>query len=123
MKRRLEDEDHTKSSEVNNNGIICNEPPCDHEYVSLDLFHAHVNQYHDNVCDACGMNLVTQRILDLHLEECHNPFLATIGTYNCWERQCDAHFESHTLRIEHLKKVHLYPDNYDFNIVYMGYKP
>ncbi|SCU84438.1 LADA_0D01684g1_1 [Lachancea dasiensis] len=122
MKRRLERQDGPQTTaKPRKNGVVCNEPPCANDYVSLELYSSHVSQFHDNVCCACGKNFVYQRILDLHLEECHDPFRDSDSQLKCWHAKCRDQFPTHALRIEHLQRTHHYPSSYDFDIIYKGY--
>lgn len=101
--------------------IICQQPPCANESMPIELYPSHVEQYHDYRCESCQKNLVNEMLLELHLEECHNPFhLGTEMQLRCFESQCSEKFASHSERTEHLQIVHQYPSNFDFGIIQSG---
>ncbi|CCC71784.1 hypothetical protein NCAS_0I01160 [Naumovozyma castellii] len=129
MKRKWAEEEvvgTTAEDEDNDNStsrILCNEPPCVNNLIPLDSYPLHVSQFHDNICTKCDANLVTQYLLELHLVECHNPFVSSSHQpLHCFEKDCSQVFPTQMDRIDHLKNFHNYPDFYNFNIIYTGYK-
>lgn len=103
------------------NGIICNESPCDNNFILLEFYSSHVENYHNNRCDKCKQNFISNHILNLHLDECHNPFLTESDHLKCFEIQCNETFENHNERIDHLIKIHDYPSFFDFDMIFSGY--
>lgn len=124
MKRVNEDSDDEDKSGPhcgpNRVGITCWEHPCSNVYVPIELYTSHVQQYHDHCCAQCGKNLATDRLLNLHLEEMHNPFNADRARYHCFEELCKEDFETQRERIKHLIEAHNYPESFDFDIVRNG---
>lgn len=99
--------------------IICNQYPCVLNSVPLELYHLHIEQYHEYICEDCNINLTSKYLLDIHLEEIHNPFRKSL-IFLCFESNCLETFLSHYDRIMHLKKVHYYPASFNFDLVYKG---
>lgn len=103
------------------NGILCNEPPCRDNFIRLEFYSSHVENNHNNVCGQCSQNFITERILELHFDECHNPFNCMNSSLKCFEPQCQERFETHKERIQHLISNHGYPRFYDFDVIFSGY--
>lgn len=59
--------------------IICREPPiCNRtpsRFHDLETYENHHKQYHELVCLECKLHFPTERILALHIEERHDPFV------------------------------------------------
>src|SRR5208282_3445426 len=59
--------------------IICREPPlCNRNptrFKDLSSYETHHKQYHELVCLECKLHFPTERILLLHIEERHDPFV------------------------------------------------
>jgi hypothetical protein len=57
--------------------MTCSMPP--HREVlsfgSYQEYEVHYNKAHLNRCSACGKNLPSSHLLDIHFEECHDPFI------------------------------------------------
>ncbi|SCU92325.1 LAMI_0E09780g1_1 [Lachancea mirantina] len=121
--KRVADSSWEQRKELNKSvaPFWCNEPPCNGVNVPAELISMHVQQMHENVCEACGLNLINEWSLELHLSECHDPFRPAKGAFMCYEMNCDEHFENHLDRVQHLKDNHNYPDDYPFDFIYEGY--
>lgn len=102
------------------NTIICEEPPCTSSKIPIEIYLEHVQQYHEHRCEACGGNFVTERLLELHQDELHNPFDLRLPL-KCFEANCTQEFKTQDQRIHHLHVQHSYPDSFDFNVVSKGY--
>lgn len=125
LKRRTEslefNERYADKDSRETDGIICQVAPCHDIYVPIELYASHMTQYHDHRCEECGRNLVTECLLQLHLEELHNPFTSKSNLlYGCFEQHCVEKFKCHQDRIAHLKNVHGYPDGFHFDVVRNG---
>lgn len=103
------------------NGIICNESPCENNFILLEFYPSHVENYHNNRCSKCKQNFISNHILNLHIDECHNPFLNEFDNLKCFEVHCNETFENHNERIKHLIKKHDYPSFFDFDMIFSGY--
>jgi hypothetical protein len=61
------------------NAIICRERPlCNRNptrFKDLASYETHHKQYHELVCLECKLHFPTERILSLHIEERHDPFV------------------------------------------------
>ena len=111
----------SSNNSVVRNGIVCNEPPCKNNFILLEFYSSHVENYHNNRCDKCKQNFVSNHILYLHINECHNPFFNEFEKLKCFEIHCNETFENHSERINHLIKVHDYPPFFDFDMIFSGY--
>ncbi|CCH59088.1 hypothetical protein TBLA_0B02460 [Henningerozyma blattae CBS 6284] len=105
--------------------VICDETPCDNLAIALELYPSHVEQLHTFICSACTANLHDERILELHLEEFHNPLNPPqpdlsnpIKGLRCYEPNCYCRFLNHSHRVHHLRVDHYYPSSFNFDIVY-----
>ena len=59
-------------------GIVCRTPPCHKDppcFADIDAFERHHHQVHALACIECRLHFPTERILSLHLEERHDPFV------------------------------------------------
>ena len=86
----------------------------------IELYTEHVQQYHEHRCEACWGNFVTEKLLEIHQEECHNPFRQK-SSLRCFESNCVQEFNTQDQRIDHLLKEHNYPNTFDFYIIARGY--
>ena len=60
------------------NMIVCLEPPCHRRpryFPDLSSYEQHHKQFHTLVCLECHLHFPTERILSIHLEERHDPFV------------------------------------------------
>ncbi|KAG5419722.1 ZNF511 [Candida metapsilosis] len=110
-------------------------PPLECPYCSTiayghDGFQNHFLTFHEYQCLTCNKIFPSRYILDLHIDEYHNPFLKLqTGSserdhgsmlIRCLCESCDIQFTSSQLRIDHLINVHQYPETYPFNITSDG---
>ncbi|GAV53395.1 hypothetical protein ZYGR_0AI06790 [Zygosaccharomyces rouxii] len=100
--------------------IVCQEPPCFLNHVPIELYNEHAQQYHEHRCEACHGNFVTEKLLEIHQEEFHNPFRQK-STLRCFEPDCIQEFNTENQRIDHLRNEHNYPETFDFYIIARGY--
>lgn len=89
-KRGIDDEDDdfqddlkqikSENSASNLSAITCELPPlCSanpQSFSSLKLFESHYMKFHSMNCVQCGKTFPSERILDLHITENHDPFAA-----------------------------------------------
>ncbi|AAS51596.1 ADL324Wp [Eremothecium gossypii ATCC 10895] len=123
MPKRLRTEEYSCNQEDERSDsqvIVCNDPPCSGARISMHIYPSHVAEHHDNVCAACNKNMITERMLQLHLQELHDPFNSN-KALECYEADCMQQFQTHSKRREHLITVHEYPMNARLDIVYTGY--
>lgn len=113
----VQDEDYYVSNGYN---VICQEPPCTLSHVPIELYNEHVQQYHEHQCQACSGNFVTEKLLEIHQEEFHNPFNRNC-LLRCFEPECIQEFNTQEQRIDHLRSEHNYPETFDFDIIARGY--
>ncbi|TLS23199.1 uncharacterized protein PpBr36_05887 [Pyricularia pennisetigena] len=90
-----------------------------------DDYHAHYNKQHVNRCHECRKNLPSDHLLSVHIEECHDAFLAARRekgehTYSCFVEGCDRKCRDPSKRRRHLIDKHMYPPNFFFDVVRYG---
>ncbi|KAE8331874.1 hypothetical protein BDV39DRAFT_167730 [Aspergillus sergii] len=96
-------------------------------FPSYDDYEVHYKQTHVNRCTACGKNFPTDRFLDLHIEENHDPLIAAKKdrgekTYGCFIEDCERKCSTPQKRRMHLIDKHMFPkpQTYNFYIVNDG---
>ncbi|KAH8434629.1 uncharacterized protein LDX57_012271 [Aspergillus melleus] len=82
-------------------------------------------QTHVNRCSECGKNFPTGHFLSLHIEENHDPLVATRRergdkTYGCFIEDCEKKCSTPQKRRMHLIDKHMFPKTYNFYIVNDG---
>ncbi|OWB86659.1 binding protein [[Candida] boidinii] len=121
---------HATSTPSPTSSIKCTlTPKCIRENITLssqDQFEIHYLTNHSNICSVCHKRFPNERILELHIDENHNPFNALrisngdTRIYKCFIPDCDKICSSHKKRRLHLIDKHNYPKNYLFSIVDKG---
>ncbi|KAB8260845.1 hypothetical protein BDV32DRAFT_122251 [Aspergillus pseudonomiae] len=117
-------------SDTANSGIEvmqCSLPPHREtlSFPSYDDYEVHYKQTHVNRCTACGKNFPTDRFLNLHIEENHDPLIAAKKdrgekTYGCFIEDCERKCSTPQKRRMHLIDKHMFPKTYNFYIVNDG---
>lgn len=92
---------------------------------TYDEFEAHMLNYHHYICQECDRKLPSGFLLDLHIEENHDPFFdlkkdKDAQAYRCINKQCKGLFKSKEERKEHMVLEHAYPINYNFDLIDFG---
>ncbi|KAF7630126.1 hypothetical protein AFLA_010755 [Aspergillus flavus NRRL3357] len=77
------------------------------------------------VMHSCGKNFPTDRFLNLHIEENHDPLIAAKKdrgekTYGCFIEDCERKCSTPQKRRMHLIDKHMFPKTYNFYIVNDG---
>lgn len=135
MKKRKKensfDEESFTNTENFNLKIICEFSPCNRNSIILDnhdSYEMHILTYHSHVCLKCKKRFPSKNILELHIDENHNPFLKIQKengekVFKCFEffsNKCKKTFISAKKRKFHLIDKHGYPEDFDFKILYNG---
>ncbi|KAA8643089.1 hypothetical protein EYZ11_006175 [Aspergillus tanneri] len=94
-------------------------------FSSYEEYEVHYLQAHVNRCSECGRNFPTDRILNLHIEENHDPLTAEKRergekTYGCFIEDCERKCSTPQKRRMHLIDKHMFPKTYNFFIVNDG---
>lgn len=108
--------------------ILCTFDNCNSKntiFNTYDEFEAHILNYHHHICQECTRKLPSEFLLDLHIEENHDPFFEIkkdkgAHVYRCMNGQCKSSFKSKEERKEHMVLQHTYPVNYNFDLVDFG---
>ncbi|KAK9464872.1 hypothetical protein V1512DRAFT_267366 [Lipomyces arxii] len=101
----------------------CNASPT--HFTTSAQFEQHYIQAHSLLCSQCKRTFPSQRFLDLHLSESHDPFVAARRdrgekVYECFVEGCDKLCRNASRRRLHLIDKHGYPKEYMFNVVKYG---
>ncbi|KAH0494219.1 hypothetical protein TgHK011_000847 [Trichoderma gracile] len=88
-------------------------------------YEAHYHKFHTNRCIECRKNFPTNHLLEIHIEECHDP-LAKVArekgehTYSCFVEGCERKCMTPQKRRLHLIDKHMYPKNFFFAVTKEG---
>ncbi|KAJ4268486.1 hypothetical protein NW762_002549 [Fusarium torreyae] len=95
----------------------CNLPPHKEPlaFRSYDEYEVHYNKSHTNRCLECRKNFPSQHLLNVHIEEYHDPLVTVKREHGC-ERKC----MTHQKRRMHLIDKHMYPKNFFFAVTRDG---
>ncbi|CAK9686788.1 unnamed protein product [Candida parapsilosis] len=94
-------------------------------------FQNHFLTFHEHQCITCEKIFPSRYILDLHIDEYHNPFLQLQRgnkddkrcALRCFSENCKTMFASSDARVDHLVSHHNYPKTYPFGITSQGISP
>ncbi|OJD15510.1 hypothetical protein AJ78_04241 [Emergomyces pasteurianus Ep9510] len=94
-------------------------------FSTYEDYEVHYAQAHVNRCSECGKNFPTAHFLTLHIEELHDPIIATRKqrgekTFACFVEGCDRKCSTGQKRRLHLIDKHQFPRLYNFSIVNTG---
>ncbi|KNC81419.1 hypothetical protein SARC_06260 [Sphaeroforma arctica JP610] len=93
----------------------CGEPGCAYVLHSPVEYEHHYNSSHVHVCSACGQSLPSERVLELHISETHDPFFKVLNLrqpmYECFIEGCALKFMAENDRRQHLVVTHQYSSN------------
>ena len=94
-------------------------------FPTYSTYEVHYQQVHMNRCTECEKNFPTNRFLDLHIAENHDPITATRREHGekifaCFVEGCEKVCRDWKKRRSHLVDKHGYPRNYDFLAVDHG---
>ncbi|KAK9448521.1 uncharacterized protein V1518DRAFT_419181 [Limtongia smithiae] len=112
--------------------IICTLPPrCVNSprfFAAASAFETHYRREHSLICDECKCTLPSERFLDLHISEEHDPFVAARRergekVYACFMAECDKLCVDPKKRRMHLIDKHGYPKDFYFDVVCRGLLP
>ncbi|KAJ5462857.1 Zinc fingerC2H2 [Penicillium sp. IBT 31633x] len=94
-------------------------------FASYEEYEVHYLQSHVNRCSECSRNFPTGHLLNLHIEENHDPLAAARRargekTYGCFIEDCEKKCSTPQKRRLHLIDKHMFPKSYNFYIVNDG---
>lgn len=124
MKRARSDDN--ESMDTGELRITCLLPPCHQQPRHFNLYltyQHHMSINHDYVCDECHRKFPLMKLLEIHIDECHNPFVAIASdqgrpVYQCFE--CPDKFVLPKIRNQHMMDTHHYSPQFKFDIVTRG---
>ncbi|KAJ4311235.1 hypothetical protein N0V84_010560 [Fusarium piperis] len=119
--------DSAIDDELDSFAMRCNLPPHREPlaFKTYDEYEVHYNKSHTNRCLECRKNFPSEHLLNVHIEECHDP-LVTVKrekgehTYSCFVEGCERKCMTHQKRRMHLIDKHMYPKNFFFAVTRDG---
>ncbi|CRK21722.1 hypothetical protein BN1723_012444 [Verticillium longisporum] len=92
---------------------------------SYDEYQSHYHKAHTNRCLECRKNFPSSHLLSVHIEECHDSFVAVKRergehTFSCFVEGCERKCMTHQKRRMHLIDKHMYPKNFFFAVTKAG---
>lgn len=118
-KRRLDQEEHTHQ-------ILCDLAPCTATPFETHLqYTAHLKSVHHHRCLECNLLFPSNDILQLHIDENHNPLLLVKQErgekiFRCVSRGCDKVCSTPKNRRLHMIDKHGYPRDFKFDVINRG---
>ncbi|KAG9686990.1 hypothetical protein KCU95_g5743, partial [Aureobasidium melanogenum] len=106
--------------------ITCALPPHHPiKFTTYNDYEVHYHKAHSFRCIQCANNFPSERFLSLHIAESHDPFNRVKRdrgekTYHCFVEDCEKVCSTPQKRRMHLIDKHMFPRNYDFQIVNHG---
>ncbi|KAG9945373.1 hypothetical protein KCU85_g7309, partial [Aureobasidium melanogenum] len=106
--------------------ITCALPPHHPiKFTTYNDYELHYHKAHSFRCIQCAKNFPSERFLSLHIAESHDPFNRVKRdrgekTYYCFVEDCEKVCSTPQKRRMHLIDKHMFPRNYDFQIVNHG---
>lgn len=128
-KRSREETDNDSKPNTQDNTATLHCPFCSTLIYGYHGFQTHFLTFHEYQCLTCNKIFPSRYILDLHIDEYHNPILKAQSErkggedksiLRCLSENCAITFTSLDLRIDHLINHHNYPETYPFNITSQG---
>ncbi|KAL2753323.1 hypothetical protein ACRALDRAFT_2043768 [Sodiomyces alcalophilus JCM 7366] len=94
-------------------------------FSSYDEYQSHYHKAHTNRCLECRSNFPSAHLLSIHIEECHDSFVAVKRdrgehTYSCFVEGCERKCLTPQKRRLHLIDKHMYPRNFYFAVTKTG---
>lgn len=94
-------------------------------FKSYDEYQSHYQKAHTNRCLECRNNFPSSHLLGVHIEECHDSFMAVKRekgehTYSCFVEGCERKCRTPEKRRLHLIDKHMFPKNYYFAVSRTG---
>ncbi|CAL8258436.1 unnamed protein product [Lota lota] len=97
----------------------CHISGCCQVFRSVEEYEHHYNSLHRHVCSACRRSFPSARLLDIHIEEWHDPMFNILAQsrdmYQCLVEGCGLKFRTSKQRKDHLIKIHKYPPDFRFD--------
>ncbi|KAM5351544.1 hypothetical protein ACJ41O_004267 [Fusarium nematophilum] len=94
-------------------------------FKSYDEYEVHYQKSHTNRCLECHKNFPSEHLLNVHIEEYHDPLVSVKRekgehTYSCFVEGCERKCMTHQKRRMHLIDKHMYPKNFFFAVTRDG---
>jgi hypothetical protein len=93
---------------------------CPLTFTSLSAFDAHYTSCHVFRCEACGLQLPNNRLLEMHVAERHDEFFRVMARtrgkmFACLVEGCPQKSNTRKGRQPHLVAIHSYPPNFTYD--------
>uniref|UniRef100_A0A8C5H310 Zinc finger protein 511 n=1 Tax=Gouania willdenowi TaxID=441366 RepID=A0A8C5H310_GOUWI len=99
--------------------LACHISGCSGTFSTLEDYEHHYNTLHRHVCCSCRRSLPSARLLDIHIQEWHDPLFTILAQrqdmYQCLVEGCGLKFSTSKHRKEHLIRIHKYPPDFRFD--------
>jgi len=109
-------EDHDSSDAEE---FLCGEHGCQQTFRSVAAFQRHYQQWHRHTCIQCKKAFPTDHLLELHIEESHDPFFEIQESkkpmYRCYLPSCAQRFMTAAERKDHAIRQHDFPSDYRYD--------
>ncbi|XP_076438203.1 uncharacterized protein LOC143277306 isoform X2 [Babylonia areolata] len=99
--------------------VPCSVLGCSQTFTSLLRYENHYKSVHRHSCVSCQRTFPSAHLLDVHLQENHDPLFAILSArqpmYQCLVESCRHKFPNPDTRRQHMIEVHSYPANFRFH--------
>jgi len=108
----LENNTEEVDSDNDSNCIKCNLlPTClNLKFNSIEDYEIHYSLTHKYYCSICNVTLMTEKLLNIHLQELHDSFFEVLSQrknmYQCLMQDCEEKFKNAEERKQHLIEKH-----------------
>jgi len=105
----------------NSNCIRCNLlPSClNLKFSTIEDYEAHYSLTHRYYCSICNVTLMTEKLLNIHLQELHDSFFEVLSQrknmYQCLMQNCEEKFKDAEERKQHLIEKHNFSKQTNIN--------
>ncbi|KAL8617835.1 hypothetical protein ACOMHN_040183 [Nucella lapillus] len=120
----LEDEDDDDDCKDDNERAVKDTIPCSilgcmQTFTSLLSYENHYKSAHGHTCVTCHRTFPSAYLLDIHIQENHDPLFAILAErqpmFRCLVESCGDQFSAPDARRQHMVKAHSYPANFRFH--------
>ncbi|ORX48455.1 hypothetical protein BCR36DRAFT_329547 [Piromyces finnis] len=117
----IDNSNDTKDNDNDEDCIRCNLlPSClGLKFSSIEDYEAHYSLTHKYYCSICNVTLMTEKLLNIHLQELHDTFFEVLSQrknmYQCLMQDCEEKFKNAEERKQHLIEKHNFSKQTNIN--------
>ncbi|XP_068597706.1 zinc finger protein 511 [Brachionichthys hirsutus] len=97
----------------------CHVSGCAAALLTSEEYEHHYDSSHRHTCCSCRSCLPSARLLDIHIQESHDPLFTILAQkqhmYQCLVEGCGQKFQTGKHRKDHLITIHAYPPDFRFD--------